>query len=130
MKQAKKIITILSVFSIVFMFSVQLAGALEADYSVFIFAPGQPIKSDMMSFTGDGALIFDTSYGSGSFIDLGGTFAAYFITSDLFSAPAILTMTGIIVNPLILATGIANIGGKFSVFTVAGRLLYNYDSEE
>lgn len=130
MNLLKKIITVLSVLSIVCMCAVQLAGALEADYSVFIFAPGQPVKSDMMSFTGDGALIFDTSYGSGTYLDLGGPFVAYFITSDLFAAPTVLTMTGIIINPLILATGIANIGGQLSFFTVTGRLLYNYDYEE
>jgi len=130
MKQTKKIAIIFSVLCMACICAVQLAGALEADYSVFIFAPGQPVKSDMMSFTGDGALIFDTSYGSGTYLDLGGPFVAYFMTSDLFAAPAILTMTGIIVNPLVLATGIANIGGQLSFFTVTGRLLYNYDYEE
>ena len=130
MKKTQTMGIIFAVFCIVCMSSVQLAGALEADYSVFIFSPGQPVKSDMMSFTGDGALIFDTSYGSGSYIDLGGPFLAYFITSDLFAAPAIEIMTGIIVNPLILATGMVYMDGRLSVFTLTGRLLYNYDYEE
>ena len=129
MKHAR-ITTIIISVCIIWISFLQTANALEADYSVFIFSPGQPVKSDMMSFTGDGALIFDTSYGSGSYIDLGGPFLAYFITSDLFAAPAIETMIGIIVNPLILATGMVYMDGRLSVFTLTGRLLYNYDYEE
>ena len=86
-----------------------------------------------MSLTYDGALIFDSSYGSGSYTELGegGAFVGTFITTDLFASPAVLTMVGIVNNPIVLATGMTfSLDGTMGFFTLTGRLLWNYDYEE
>ena len=130
MRNAKKITMVLTIFFVATMGFVGHSAAFDADYSVFIFIPGHPIWSDMLSLTYDGALIFDSSYGSGSYIDLGGPFAGFFITTDLFAAPAVFTMMGVVANPIIAATGVALMDGRLKVFTLTGRLLWNYDSGE
>jgi hypothetical protein len=130
MKKAKKITLILAVFCIVTMGLVIPSSAFDADYSVFIFSPGEPVWSDMMSLTYDGALIFDSSYGSGTYVDLGGPFVGTFVTVDLFAAPAVFTMVGVVANPIVFATGVSLMDGKKNVFTLMGRLLWNYDYEE
>jgi len=71
MRKAKKITMILAVLCILTMGFAAHASAFDADYGVFMFIPGHPVWSDMLSLTYDGALIFDSSYGSGSYIVLG-----------------------------------------------------------
>ena len=71
MRKAKKITMILAVFFVATMGLANHSAAFDADYSVFIISPGSPVWSDMMSLTYDGALIFDSSYGSGSYTELG-----------------------------------------------------------
>jgi hypothetical protein len=130
MRKAIKISMMLAVFFVATMGFVGHSAAFDADYSVFIFIPGHPIWSDMLSLTYDGALIFDSSYGSGTYMDLGGPFVGTFITTDLFASPAVFTMVGVVANPIVFATGVALMGGRMNVFTLTGRLLWNYDYEE
>ena len=133
MRKAKKITMILAVFFVATMGFATHSAAFDADYSVFIISPGSPIWSDMMSLTYDGALIFDSSYGSGSYTELGesGAFVGTFFTTDLFASPAVLTMVGMVNNPIVLATGMTfSLDGRMGFFTLTGRLLWNYDYEE
>jgi hypothetical protein len=132
MRKAKKMTMILAVLCIATMGFASHSDAFDADYGVFIFIPGHPIWSDILSLTYDGALIFDSSYGSGSYMELGGgPFAGYFMTSDLFASPALMTMVGMVNNPSILATGMMfSLDGHVNVFTLTGTLLWNYDYGE
>jgi hypothetical protein len=130
MRKAKKISIILAVLCIGTISFVPLSSAFDADYGVFIFTPGVGIMSDMLSLTYDGAVILDSSYGSGTYIELENTFVAYYYTVDLFAQPAIITMTGIVMNPLIFAVGTTSMGGHINSFGLMGRLLWNYDYGE
>lgn len=131
MRHAKKITVILAVLCMATMGFAGHASAFDADYGVFIFIPGHPIWSDMLSLTYDGALIFDSSYGSGSYLELPGGFMGYFFTTDLFASPSVMTMVGMVNNPSILATGMLfSLDGRMNVFTLTGTLLWNYDYGE